>query len=202
MDDLPPDEEEADKGRKNPPKLILFPGGKSVNPKESGADYVVGQGASVHTADIVDPAAADREVRERGAYVRRQELVQVIEQGGSTSDIIDRVLLEIAEELAHLKYERRKAVKEGKSTVNHTVSRIASLGRLSDILLKRKEASLTERLDLKSPRFQAVFKVWMNFFHDAMEKVEIPDEQIDLVFQQMKADMVDWEKKMDMASVE
>lgn len=196
MDDLPPDEEEASKGRKNSPKLIVFPGGKGVSTRDTGADYVVGQSGNVPTADIVDPSEIDREIRDRTAYVRRQELVRVVEDGSPTSDIIDRVLLEIAEELSHLKYERRKAVREGKSTLNHTVSRIASLGRLSDILLKRKEASLTERLDLKSPRFQAVFKVWMNFFHESMEKVGIPEEQIDLVFQQMKADMIDWEKKM------
>lgn len=202
MDETPPDDEEASKGRKQSPKLLVFPGGKSVNPRDTGADYVLGQSGPVQTPDIVDPRTVDRELLERQAYVERQELVQSIRRGDATTDIIDHVLTEIAEELAHLKFERRKAAKEGKSTLQHTATRIASLRTLSETLFKRKEASLAERLDLKSPRFQAVFKVWMSFFHESMEKVGIPEEQIDLVFNQMKSDMVDWEKKMDLAGVD
>ena len=36
----------------------------------------------------------------------------------------------------------------------------------------------------------------MEFFNEAMEKSGIRPQDIDLVFQQMKADMVDWEKRM------
>jgi len=71
-----------------------------------------------------------------------------------------------------------------------------SLQKLAELLLKRREADRDEELDLRSPRFQAVFKVWMEFFNEAMDKVGIDQKIVDLVFQQMKADMVDWEKKM------
>ena len=180
--------------------IISFPGGKST-PKDLGADYVISQSNVVSTNDIPDTATINREISERKSYVKNQELVKSIESGSPTGSIIDQVLLEIAEELSHLKYERRKAVKEGKSTIQHTVFRVSSLKSLTELLIKRKEASLSERLDLKSPRFQAVFKVWMNFFHESMDKVGIPQEQIDLVFQQMRTDMLDWEKKMDMSGI-
>ena len=135
-------------------------------------------------------------------FVYKEALTRTIVEKKSTLDIIDVVLQEIAEELGHLKFERRKAAKDGKNTANYTIGRINSLGRLADLLLKKKESMMNEELDLKSSRFQEVFRVWMEFFHDSMEKSGISPEIIDVVFQQMKADMVDWEKKMSTAGIE
>lgn len=207
MDDGPGDGDDngkggEDPGTKKPGKLIVLPGGKKVDSKEIGADYVVGQTGDVPTPDIIDPVAVSHEVQERIKYVKGQELVQLAERGASTSELLDGMLKETLEELAHLKWERRKASREGKNTANYTVSRIATLKGIAELLLKRKEASRAERLDLKSPRFQAVFKVWMDFFYEAMEKSGVEPHVMDLVFNQMKADMVDWEKKMDMAWVD
>ena len=42
----------------------------------------------------------------------------------------------------------------------------------------------------------------MEFFHDSMEKSGISPEVIDVIFQQMKADMIDWERKMSTAGIE
>lgn len=178
-------------------KLITFPTGEVIDPEEVGADFVVRQTGDVPTPEIMDVVVIQKEVKERAEYVKNQELVKAIKEGSSTAQTIDLVLVEVAEELAHLKFERRKAAKEGKGTACYTVSRVNSLRSLAEMLLKRKEAALAERLDLKSPRFRKVFEVWMEFFQDAMNKCQIPDHLIDLVFQQMKADMQDWEKKME-----
>ncbi len=200
-----PGDEGNDKPKDKRPasgKLIVLPGGKDLDPKEIGADYVLGPTGHIPTPDIVDPVAGDRELRERTKYVKGQELVSLASRNAPTSEMVDSVLLEIAEELSHLKFERRKASRDGKNTAQYTVNRIAGLKALTELLLKRKEAALAERLDLKSPRFQAIFKVWMDFFYEAMSKAGVESNVIDLVFQQMKADMMDWEKKMDMAGVE
>lgn len=191
----------TDKDKKDG-KIITFPGGKKVNPSEVGSDYVVSQTGDVPTPDLIDPVEIDREVRERAEYVKKQPLTKAILDKYNTIDVIDVVLLEIAEELAHLKYERRRAVKEGKNTANYSMGRITSLRNIADLLLKKRESVLQEELNLKSPRFQAVFKVWMEFFHDSMEKSGISAEVIDVVFQQMKADMIDWEKKMSVAGTD
>jgi hypothetical protein len=192
---------------KNDPndKIVFIRQGKRIDPKDLPdieANYIVGAAGEVPTTDILDPVQIDREIQERTRYVQNQELVKAVSNKASTIDIIDVILLEISEELAHLKFERRKATKEGKNTANYTISRTHSLKSLADLLLKRKEVALNERLDLKSERFQAVFKVWLDFFHNSMEKVGIEPRIIDIVFQQMKKDMVDWEKKMDMAGID
>lgn len=192
---------DGDESKGEKPGLKLIRGGKT-DPKDIGADYVVGHTGDVPTPEIVDPVAVDHEVQDRIRYVKQQELVQAAGRGASTTDMVDIVLKEIAEELAHLKYERRKAAKENKNTANYTIGRANALKGLVELLLKRKEAALAERLDLKSPRFQAVFKVWLEYFHESMEKVGIEPQIMDLVFQQMRADMIDWEKKMDIAGVD
>jgi hypothetical protein len=177
-------------------KLISFPGGKSVDPDSVGADFVLSGVGYVPTPDIVDPACLERELKDRINFVRNQELVQLAHKGASTYELIDAVLCEVVEEAAHLKYDRRKAAKDGKSTVNVSGYIINSLRSIAEILIKRRDSSLSERLDVKSPRFQAIFKIWMEFFYSSMEKCGVSSEIIDLVFNQMKADMVDWEQRM------
>jgi len=181
---------------KNNGKLLTFPGGKKVDTSEIGADgYIVGQGGQVPTADIIDPKELELEIREREEYVKKQELVQAAYRKANTAEVIDLVLIEVSEELAHLKYERRKATRDGKNTANYTVSRIASLRQLSDVLLKRQENMRQERLDLRSPEFKKIIRAWLGFVFESMTKAEVDENVIDLVFKQIEADMLEWEKQ-------
>jgi hypothetical protein len=193
MDEDRPNEDDKSKDG----KVLTFPGGEKVDAEGVGAGYIVTQAGNVPTPEIIDPVALDEDVRKRIKYVNGQEIVTTIKKGSSTAETIDVLLLEIAEEISHIKFERRREAKKGKSTLNYTISRVNGLKNLAELLLKRKEAALAERLDLKSERFQKIFQIWMEFFYDAMEKCGIEERIIDLVFQQMKADMKDWEKKMD-----
>jgi len=186
------DDKDKDTGKG---KLISFPGGKEVDAGEVGADYVIGQGGDLSTGELIDPKSIDREIRKRDQFVKSQGLFQVISEKAPVSDIIDSVLVEIAEELSHLKYERRKATEEGKNTANYTISRIASLRQLADVLQKRQDNTRAERLDLKSPKFKQILHLWMEFVYESMSKSDLSESSIDVVFKQMEADMTDWEKK-------
>jgi hypothetical protein len=181
---------------RNNGKILRLPGGSEVNSSDIGAEYVVGQGGDMPLSEIVDPTDASKDYREREIFVQDEQIVQAVINKSSTSDLIDIVLLEISEELSHLKWERKQSALNGKSTINHTIARIASLKQLSEILIKRKEINLNDDFNLKSPKFQKVFEIWMNFFYDSMVKVGVDEKIIDLVFNQMKADMVDWELQM------
>lgn len=190
-DDTKDDKDEAKKGR-----LLVFPGGKSASTGELGADYVVGQGGNVGMTELVDPAAVQKDLREREQAVASNALMRAVQNRASPADLIEEVLKEIAEELAHLKHERSKAAKEGKNTANYNMSRIAALRQIADVLMKRQENTRAEQLDLRSPRFKAVLASWMEFVYESAEKAKIPPAMIELMFGQMKADMVDWEKKI------
>jgi len=177
-------------------KILTFPSGESINPDDLGADYVLAQGTHITTAELVNPQDISKDFREREEYVAKSELLVKVNEKYSAVDLVEQVIKEITEELAHLKYERRKAAKEGKNTVNYTISRISSLRQLADVLMKRIENARAEQLDLKSPRFREVLKLWMEFIYDSMVKVEVSEQVIDLVFRQIEADIKDWEQKV------
>lgn len=177
-------------------KVLTFPSGESINPDDLGADYIVGQGHQSSVAELVNPQEISKDFRDREEYVSRQELLVKVNEKLPAVDLVEQVIKEISEELAHLKYERRKAAKEGKNTANYTISRISSLRSLADVLMKRMENARAEQLDLKSPRFREVLKLWMEFVYESMVKVEVPEQIIDLVFKQIEADIKDWEQKI------
>lgn len=186
------------KEKKKTGQLIYLPKSKtSVHTDEIGTDFVVGQGGQIPTADLVDTVEVEQDLRDRIAFVRKQELVRVAESGSPTSEMLDALIKEVSEELSHLKFDRRQASKDGKPTANFTLGRISGLRNLAEILFKRKEAALAEKLDLKSPRIKKLFTVWLEFFHSSMSKSGVSSEEMDMVFKQMKADMSEWEKRME-----
>lgn len=194
----PPSDDEDDKkdGNGKSKNLIVFPGGKTIDPKDVGADFVVGGSGQIPTGELLDPANVQKDLRDRVAFVKNQPLVKALADG-APARAMDTLLIEIAEEISHLKWERRKAAKDGKNTAQYTVARINGLRSLAETLIRRKEAAIAENLDLKSPRLQKIFKIWMQFFYEAMEKSDVPPEVINVVFQQMKADMIGWEQRME-----
>ena len=172
--------------------ILTFPDGVTIPANELGiGDYVAGQSGQVTIPDIVD---MQEEEKKREKFIREQPLIKSIERGDDTRDIISAILREIAEELAHLKYERKKASESGKSTANYNTTRAAGLQQLANTLFRKLENTRAEQLDLKSPRFQKVLKLWFEFVYEAMQKSGLGEQEMDLVFNTMKADMVDWEK--------
>ena len=157
---------------------------------------IVGPSGNVPTSEVVDPSDTERDLREREEYVKRQELVQAATKRGATGEMIELAIQEITEELAHLKYERRKAAADGKPTVQHTIARISMLRNLADVLLKRQENNRQERMDFRSPEFKKVIHEWLEFIHDCMGKAGLSDNEIDVVFKQIEVDMSDWEKRV------
>ena len=191
-------DDDDDKNKKDDPKrshLIVLPGGKKVDPKEIGmAGHIVGTSGTIPTPDIVDPEQTARDLREREHYVKKQELVQAAYRKAPTGEMLELAVQEITEELAHLKYERRKASQDGKPTAQHTIARIASLRNLAEVLLKRQENVHAERMDFRSPEFKKVIHEWLEMIHECMLKVGLGDNEIDLLFHQLEADMANWEK--------
>lgn len=190
-------DEPTDKGDdKSPGTVLSFPDGQQLNANDVGAFSVVGQGGLVPIAEIVDTGSLEKDLRERDQFVRDQPLARAIDSGAAISDIIDEVMKEIAEELSHLKYERRKAAKEGKNTANYTISRIASLRQLADVLQKRQENARQEKFDLQSPHFKRILHLWLEFLYESMIQAGLNEGTIDSVLKVMDSNMTDWEKRV------
>lgn len=170
-------------------KLISFPGGKR-------SDLHIDDKKDVDALEIVSNNYKSEDFIKREEFVNKQELVTVSNGASDTASLINVIVKEISEEISHVKYERDKSARDGNNTSDLSVKRTAMLRSLAETILKRKELIISEKFDLKSPRFQAIFNLWMQFVWDAMVKSGISDKDIDVVFQQMKTDMTEWEKKI------
>ena len=175
--------------------LIKFPSGKMLDKKETGTEYVVAESGQVPMGDVLDPVDVKQDLRERIKFVKSQPLVKSISEGSEGT--MELLLLEVAEEISHLKWERRKASREGKNTSAYTIGRINGLRSLAETLIRKKEADTSDKLDLKSPRMQKLFKIWMQMFYTSMEKSGVSEEVINVVFQQIKADLLAFEQRME-----
>jgi len=180
----------------NGEKYITLSNGEVIDTDEIGTDYIVGAAKEETIPELLDPTKISKDVLEREEFVSRQELTVKTSGGYDAKELITTVVKEIAEELSNLKYERKRAAREGKNTANYTISRVTALRQLADLLLKRLENARAEELDLKSPRFRQVLKLWMEFVYESMVKVQVSDQVIDLVFRQIEADMKDWEQRV------
>jgi hypothetical protein len=107
------------------------------------------------------------------------------------------LLLEIAEEISHLKWERRKASKNGQNTAAYTIGRINGLRSLAETIIRKKESEISNNFDLKSPKMQKLFEIWMSMFYESMDKSGVSREIMDVVFQQIKADLLTIEQRME-----
>ena len=189
LDSNPPDDNE---GKSN---LIKFPSGETLDKKETGTEYIVGESGQIPTGDVLDPVDVKQDLRERIKFVKSQQLVKSIAEGSENT--MEVLLLEIAEEISHLKWERRKASKDGKNTAAYTIGRINGLRSLAETIIRKKESDTSDNFDLKSPKMRKLFEIWMSTFYESMEKSGVNREIIDVVFQQIKADMLTIEQRME-----
>jgi len=163
-----------------------------------GVDYVLSLPSNLAGDAVIIPdvqSVADS-LKEREKFVDSEKLYKSIRSGERLDRVADLVIIEIAEELSNMKFERKKAAIEGRGTMSHTVSRINSLKVLADVVAKKLDAAKADAFDLRSPKFQKILSSWLEFVYDSMKKVGYDDKNIDIVFNQLKADMLDWERKI------
>jgi hypothetical protein len=177
-------------------QTLTLQDGSNVDVSEIGSEYVVSQSGKMPTAEIVDFGESDRELKDREKFIKKQAMVRAMEDGAHPIQLVDITLKEIAEEIAHLKYDRRKAIKNGEPSAKYTLATITSLRTLSDALIKKKLSFEDASVDFKSPKVQRLFQMFIEFFYHCMEQSGISKADIDLVFGQLQSDLPEWEKRM------
>lgn len=197
-DDSPDDKKSAPKKpgdmRSGQAKIIPFPHGNSILPEDIGVSYVAGTAVPSDVSILPDPNEIDKKTRERYEYIKRQELLQAIESDAPSSVLLKILMRETAEELAHIKYERRQATLTGGNVAGLSKSRFEALGKLFDLIVRRQDSARAERVDLSSPWFQEIMKSWMEFVYESMHRAGLAEREMNLVFNQIKTDMTEWEK--------
>jgi len=113
-----------------------------------------------------------------------------------SAEVLNQVLLAIAEEAASIRFERQEAERNGEETSSLSMRRVMALKAIGDTWIKRKEQIQHAAVDMDSPSFQELFKFISETFSRAMTASGVRQELMDSVFAQF-AKMLDddWKRE-------
>ena len=122
-------------------------------------------------------------------------LVQMVTEGEAPRTVYDRILLEMAEEAAHLKKLREAFAGIGLPFSKISRDLVAILKELSEIMEKKiKEQAMSGagssgKIDFASENFQRVFMWILREVAESCKEAHIPQHSVDLLFSKMQQRM-------------
>jgi len=131
------------------------------------------------------------------AFLDHDPLLNQIEQGVESEDILLLVMRGFAQEAASLEFERLSAEAEGKETSAVSMRRVNTLKALGDAFLKRKDQLSGKTIDMESPAFSRLFAFMVDTFREGMLAGGVPRDQAEVVFARLSDRMADetWEQE-------
>lgn len=158
--------------------LPVFIEGSTGRPPKLGLG-----GAALSALPPASPLIGDL-LRLKEAHLRSDPIIQVAEATPESSDVLNQVLLAIAEEAASLRFERMESERQGGDTSQHSVRRVAALKAIGDTWIKRKEQINSRMIDMDSPTFQVLFQFITETFVRALQASNVRQEMVDTVVAQ------------------
>jgi hypothetical protein len=108
--------------------------------------------------------------------------------------ILKHVMLGMAEEAQAVKSYRRAKSKENKDVSNISLRLSTILKHLSETEIQNQALKGgTGDLDLKSPKFREIIKMFLGIIADTFEEVKIPPEYKSMFFSTMQRNLEGWE---------
>jgi hypothetical protein len=170
--------------------LSLVPPKFDPNPKR-----VVSRNSSgkIVTTPVEDYEYHQKMALERERFISNSPLVVAVDNKGDPTSNLQRIKLEIAQEVASLHFQRLALEKTGKDTSQISVRRIESLGKLAKLELQIKESD-RDSVNLSSDKMQKIFSLWVETMREVAQEC-LPPEVMDLFFNRFATAMGDWEEK-------
>jgi len=140
-------------------------------------------------SDLLSVAPASSKVvgdliKIKQAQTRSDPVILAAESTPESPEVLNQVLLAIAEEAASLRFERLEAERQGNETSTYSMRRVAALKAIGDTWIKRKEQIVNRAIDLDSPSFHELFKFISESFARAMDSAGVRPELANSVFAQ------------------
>ena len=123
-------------------------------------------------------------------------MILAAESTPESPEVLNQVLLAIAEEAASLRFERSEAERQGNETSTLSMRRVAALKAIGDTWIKRKEQIANRAIDLDSTSFHELFRFISETFARAMDAAGVRSELANSVFAQFSKLLDDeWKKE-------
>ena len=112
--------------------------------------------------------------------------------------VLKAVLLGLSEEQQALRDLRVKKATERKDTSHISLKRGTLLKYMSETLIQRQAlVGGSSKIDLRSPKFREVIKMFLSIISRTFDEVNIPLEYRDLFFQSLASNLDGWEVKAE-----
>lgn len=121
----------------------------------------------------------EQKAREKQEQIDRDPMVELLRGNADSAAILQMALIALAEEQAALRFDRIHAEKEGESGTPYSVRRVASLEKLVNNWLKRKDMFDTTSVDLDSKAFGVVFGFIVETIQACLIESGVTDEMIE-----------------------
>jgi len=157
----------------------------------------------IKTAESAVPEQAITNVSEVSVVpateLNDDEICVAIKEDEVPETVLKAVLWGLAEEQASLRDLRKCKGKEGKDTSFISLKRGTLLKYMSDTLIQKQALTGASggELDLRSPRFREVFKMFLNIISDTFDEVKIPVEYREMFFHALSKNLEGWEERAE-----
>lgn len=138
----------------------------------------------------VNQAAADYVSRKRDT-LKKDPVKQVAEKNPESSEVLQQVIVGLADEAASLAFERQEAESRGSETSQISIRRVNALKAIGDTWLKRKEVAGAQAIDFNSPSFKALFGFILETVKECMVEAGTRPEMVDTVFSKISGKVKD-----------
>jgi hypothetical protein len=124
----------------------------------------------------------DEVVRAKQEHLEGDNLAQEVRRDANGEQILDQILLGLAQESASIEFERMEAERHGQDTVNISAKRARVLKSMADTVLKKKQIASGGLIDMDSPAFRALFGMMLGTFKESMIQAGCRPEIIETTF--------------------
>jgi hypothetical protein len=141
----------------------------------------------------VDPRAA-KLVEQKEKLIRQDILIKTVKGKPESDEVLQHVMVGLAEEAASIAFERKRAERENRETSSFSARRVQALKATVDTWLKRKEQILSNSLDIDGRPFQIAMRYVFETFRGCMQDARLSEDSINVVFAHLsrKVDTSEW----------
>lgn len=146
---------------------------------------------------VENPPEVTEEIRQQKRdFIAEDNLLKIVRRGSNSFELLDKLIEEIAEETASMKFDRSYNEGKGADTIKISKQRAIVLKSIADLIVTKRELAQNEVLNLKGKKMQAVFKFLIGLVRDSLAQVEgITDEQKELFFIRLQKNLVNFEER-------
>lgn len=120
--------------------------------------------------------------KKREKMLESDELTNILKEDPDSLDVLDQIMIDMAEEAAALKFERTEAERNGVETTTISSRKVTALKTTAEIFLRKRDALVEQSFDFKSKRFQRFMEWIFKVYREAAITSGLRAEQISILF--------------------